>query len=114
MLIVKMIVIFAVITVLLFFAGENSEILQLKFGGYETIPAPAYLLLMIALLAGMIVAMVLSFFDKWKLKIDLRKVKKEMRQMEGELNSLRKMPIVESSTTELAEGSESVSTKESE
>ena len=111
MMIVKMIVIFAVITVLLFFAGENSETLQIHFGPYETIPAPTYLLIMFAMLSGMIIAMVISFFDKWKMRADLRKVKKEKKRIEGELNSLRKMPIVESPPADLPEGNPPEPTK---
>ncbi len=111
MMIIKMIVIFAVITVLLFFAGENSQPLQLHFGSYETIPAPSFLIIMISLLTGMFIALIISFFDQWKLRAELRKLKKDKKKVEGELNSLRKMPIVESEKTELSPKTEPGSIK---
>ncbi len=95
MLVVKMIVLLGVFAVMLYFAGQNTEIVQLHFGANETIPAPMHLVVIISVTAGMVVALVIGFFDRIKLRTQVRSLKKEKKRIEGELNSLRKMPIVE-------------------
>ncbi len=95
MLVLKMIVLLAVFAVMLYFAGQNTDIVQLHFGAYETIPAPMHLVVIISVTVGMLVALIIGFFDRIKLRTQVRSLKKDKKRIEDELNSLRKMPIVE-------------------
>ncbi len=95
MLVLKMIVLLGVFAVMLYFAGQNTEIVQLHFGAYETIPAPMHLVVIVSVTAGMVVALIIGFFDRIKLRSQVRALKKDKKRIEGELSSLRKMPIVE-------------------
>lgn len=103
MLIVKMIVALIVFMLLLFFADQNYEYVNLFYGPEEPVKIPLYLLLLIALLAGMFFALFISIFDKLKLKSQLRALRKENKQIEAELNSLRTMPIMETQESSLPE-----------
>ena len=114
MMVIKLIVGLLVMIVLLYFAGENDDLVKLTFGPYETIPAPMYILVGVSLIIGMAVAMVISFIEKLQIRSQLRALRKEKKRMEGELNSLRKMPIVESDKTNLPSQAETDSTKGSE
>jgi len=95
MLVLKMIVLLGVFAVMLYFADQNTRIAQLHFGDYETIPAPMHLVVILSVTVGMIVALVIGFIDSIKLRSQVRTLKRDKKQMEDELNSLRKMPIVD-------------------
>ncbi len=96
MLVLKMILALLVFLVLLFFSNINMENVRLFYTQQSFIEIPLFLLLLISLLVGMILALLIGFFEKLKLKGKLRALKKEKKRIEGELNSLRKMPIIES------------------
>lgn len=95
MLVLKMIVLLGVFAVMLYFADQNTGIVQLHFGAYETIPAPMHLVVILSVTTGMVVALIIGFIDSIKLRNQVRTLKKNNKRIEDELNTLRKMPIVE-------------------
>lgn len=99
MLIVKMILALIVFLVLLFFSNINMENARLFYTQESFIEIPLFLLLLISLLIGMLIALMISFYEKLKLRGQMRTLRREKKKMEGELNSLRKMPIVEAPKT---------------
>lgn len=104
MLILKMIVALIIFLGLLFFANQNSTDVSIYYGMREPIQIPLFLAILTSFLAGMIIALFISYFEKFKLKGQLRALRREKKEMEGELSSLRKMPILESITTRHSEG----------
>lgn len=103
MLIVKMILALLVFLVLLFFSNINIENARLFYTQESFVEIPLFLLLLISLLIGMVIALMISFYEKLKLRGQMRTLRREKKKMEGELNSLRKMPIVESPKTAFPE-----------
>ncbi len=81
-------VIKAVSLTLLFFAGitfamENTQSLVLRYFGYETPPIDLYLLILLSVLFGVLVAGI-GFL------IDQRSLKKAVRQKDREIESLER------------------------
>ncbi|NOY54068.1 MAG: DUF1049 domain-containing protein [Deltaproteobacteria bacterium] len=95
MLIIKMILGLLVFLILLFFSNINMENVRLFYTQQNFIEVPLFLLLLISLLIGMVVALLISVYEKLKLKGQIRALKKTQKSMEGELASLRKIPIME-------------------
>ncbi|OIP66308.1 MAG: hypothetical protein CO150_04215 [Nitrospirae bacterium CG_4_9_14_3_um_filter_53_35] len=98
MLILKMIVTLIIFLGLLFFANQNSTDVSIYYGMKGPIQLPLFLAILISFLAGMIIALFISYIEKFKLKGQIRALRREKKAMEGELNSLRRMPILESMT----------------
>ncbi len=95
MLIIKMILGLLIFLILLFFSNINMENVRLYYTQQNFVEVPLFLLLLIALLIGMVVALLISVYEKLKLEGQIRTLKKAKRRMEGELASLRKIPIME-------------------
>lgn len=112
MLIIKMILGLLVFLVLLFFSNINMENVRLFYTQQYFIEVPLFLLLLIALLIGMVVALLISVYEKLKLKGQIRTLKKEKKRMEGELTSLRKIPLMEKRGSQTPAPPEPDTTKE--
>jgi uncharacterized integral membrane protein len=111
MLILKIISGTIVFILLLIFASKNSEYVTLNFGSVEPVRLQLFIVILGALVIGMVIVWFISLYEKVKLVGQLRVLKKEKKRIEGELNSLRKMPIVESNRAALPEGSQTGSIK---
>ena len=79
---------------LLFFAGitfamENTQSLVLHYFGYETPPINLYLLILISVLFGVIVAGIGFIIDQWSLKKVVRQKKREIESLEKELRAVQ-------------------------
>ena len=87
-------VIKAVSLTLLFFAGitfamENTQSLVLRYFGYETPPIDLYLLILVSILFGVIVAGIGFIIDQWSLKKVVRQKKREIESLEKELRTVQ-------------------------
>ncbi len=105
MLILKIISGTIVFILLLIFASQNSEYVSLNFGSDGPVRLQLFIVILGALVIGMVIVWFISLYEKVKLVGQLRALKKEKKRIEGELNSLRKMPIVESDRTALLKAS---------
>jgi uncharacterized integral membrane protein len=69
--------------------------IDLLFWGAKTGQMAFYLLVIIAFLIGVFVAGFLGIFERFRLKKEIRRLSKENKEKDKELNSYRNLPIVE-------------------
>lgn len=79
---------------LLFFAGitfamENTQSLVLRYFGYETPPIDLYLLILVSILFGVIVAGIGFIIDQWSLKKVVRQKEREIESLEKEVRTVQ-------------------------
>ena len=69
--------------------------IDLLFWGAKTGEIAFYLVVIIAFLVGVFVAGLLGIFERFRLKREIRRLSKENKEKDKELNSYRNLPIVE-------------------
>jgi uncharacterized integral membrane protein len=69
--------------------------IDLLFWGAKTGPMAFYLVVIIAFLIGVLVAGLLGIFERFRLKREIKRLSKESKEKDEELNSYRNLPIVE-------------------
>ncbi len=85
------------------FLVQNTDVLlqtitlQLELFSWHisSVPVPLYLLILLAFVAGSLLALIYCFGEKIRLAKELRGVRKTIKKQEQELNSLRNMPLQE-------------------
>ncbi len=95
------------IILVLVFIYENTQTLgqtvELRFDLYllklSSGSIPIYLLILFSFLIGLFGAASYSLFKRIQIKGETRRLKKVLRAKEGELNSLRNLPVVQSGET---------------
>jgi uncharacterized integral membrane protein len=100
---IKAIVSILVMLVVVIIVVENLEQLSqtltlridLLFWGAKTGPMAFYLVVIIAFLIGIFVAGLLGIFERFRLKREIKRLSKENKEKDKELNSYRNLPIVE-------------------
>jgi uncharacterized integral membrane protein len=100
---IKAIVSILVMLVVVIIVVENLEQLSqtltlridLLFWGAKTGPMAFYLVVIIAFLIGIFVAGLLGIFERFRLKREIKRLSKESKEKDNELNSYRNLPIVE-------------------
>ena len=105
----KFIITILILLFLLILLNENSEQLaqtlslkvDLYFWAKETGPMPFYLVLIIGFLFGLLIAAFCGIFERFKHKKTIKRLLKENREKENELDSLKKLPVVKSREEEL-------------
>jgi len=97
--IVSILVMLFVVIIVVENLGELSKTLTLRvdllFWGVKTPPMAFYLLVIIAFLIGVFVAGFLGIFERFRLKKEIKRLSKENKEKDKELNSYRNLPIVE-------------------
>lgn len=112
---IKAIVSILVMLIVVIIVVENLEQLSqtltlrvdLLFWGVKTSPMAFYLVVIIAFLIGIFVAGLLGIFERFRLKREIKRLSKENKEKDNELNSYRNLPIVEE---EVADSSAVVAT----
>jgi uncharacterized integral membrane protein len=100
---IKAIVSILVMLIVVIIVVENLEQLSqtltlridLLFWGAKTGPMAFYLVVIIAFLIGIFVAGLLGIFERFRLKREIKRLSKENKEKDKELNSYRNLPIVE-------------------
>ncbi len=84
------------------FSMENTETLVLSYFGFETPPIPLFLLVLFAILLGVFLSGVGFIIDVRSLKKALREKEREIASLEEEINPLRERnhSMVEGETRE--------------
>ena len=77
----------------LIFAAENTGPVEIHYYGIVPIQIPLFLVVFVAILLGILIAGLVSSFDKFKLKREMNRLKRVVRTQEEELNSLRNLPL---------------------
>jgi uncharacterized integral membrane protein len=97
--IISILVMLFVIIIVVENLGQLSKTLTLRidllFWGAKTGPMAFYLVVIIAFLIGIFVAGFLGIFERFRLKREIKRLAKENKEKEKELNSYRNLPIVE-------------------
>jgi len=97
--IVSILVMLFVVIIVVENLGELSKTLTLRvdllFWGVKTSPMAFYLVVIIAFLIGVFVAGFLGIFERFRLKKEIKRLSKENKEKDKELNSYRNLPIVE-------------------
>jgi putative membrane protein len=96
-----------VVFFLLVFIIQNIRVLdqrvEVQFNLYliklSTGPIPIYLLILISFLIGFLGAASHSLFRRIKIRGETKRLKKALQAKEGELNSLRNLPVFQSGDT---------------
>ncbi len=86
----------AVFLTLLFFTGitfamENTQSLVLRYFGYETPPIDLYLLILVSVLFGVLVAGVGFIIDQWSLRKVVRQKEREIESLEKEVRTAQEV-----------------------
>jgi uncharacterized integral membrane protein len=68
---------------------------DLLFWGVKTAPMAFYLVMITAFLIGVLVAGFFGIFERFRLKREIKRLSKENKEKDKELNSYRNLPIVE-------------------
>lgn len=92
----KFIIGLIVLVVLASFAVNNSDPVVLRYYfGYATPPVPLYVIVLVAVVVGAILAALFAIGERFHFMYALRKRDRVIREMEGELVSLRNLPLAE-------------------
>ncbi|MFQ5917323.1 MAG: lipopolysaccharide assembly protein LapA domain-containing protein [Candidatus Binatia bacterium] len=71
------------------FSMENTEPLVLRYFGYETSPINLYLLVLISVLLGVLLAGIGFIIDQWSLKKVVRQRGREIEALEREIREIQ-------------------------
>jgi uncharacterized integral membrane protein len=71
------------------FAMENNEPVGLRYFGWESRPIPIFLIVLVSVLFGVLLAGFGFLFDQWSLKRALREKDGEIEVLESELRASR-------------------------
>jgi len=91
---VRTILSLAVILLLsLFFAQNSGQVVDVRFFGWEYLAIPLYLVLLIAFVAGLLLALLAAAWREVRLRTRLRRLQKEIREKDREIADLRALPL---------------------
>ena len=97
--IVKGIVIILIMLLVIVIIAQNlnelSKTLSFRFGEHQTPPMAFWVLGIIVFLIGVFVTGFLGIFERFRLKREIKRLSKENKEKDKELNSYRNLPIVE-------------------
>lgn len=74
------------------FAGLNASSVQINFY-FATFNMPISVLIILMLALGMLLGFVLFLFRYWRLMLEHRKIKNQLKLTEKEIKNLRAIPI---------------------
>jgi len=74
------------------FAALNASLVHVNFY-FSTITMPISVLIIIMLGAGMLVGFGLFLYRYWRLKVQYRKIKNQLKLTEKEIKNLRAIPL---------------------
>lgn len=83
---VVLVLVFLAIT----FSIQNTEYITLRYFGMMNVQIAAYALIFFAFFAGVVLAGLLSLFDRIRLTRQIAKIRKELQGLENEIYNLRK------------------------
>ena len=94
--IVSLILKIAILCVIVLFGAFNMQIVGIKyFFNQEPIEIPLFVVMIISFLIGMLITYLLFITDRMKLKKELNRIKKSLKEKDNELLRLRNLPLEE-------------------
>ncbi len=83
-----------VIVAIVIFATLNMHNVQLKyFYGKDPVNPPLFLVIIIAVFVGIILAALVAFSEKMKTRKEINNLKKNLKEAEKEITRLRNLPL---------------------
>ena len=99
--VVRWLLILVVLFVLIVFGAENMEPITLKFSIFNLFSyraeMPLFFVVVVAVFSGAALAGLIGLADHIRLRSQLRKQRKAVTRLEGEVKSLRNLPLEEES-----------------
>lgn len=102
MTIIKLIIglLFVILMIIFGVANMNQVVIYYYFGG--PISIPVFFLILISISAGVILASIIALIDQIKMKREIYKKNKRIKQLDSELSLLRNLPVTEESMSSIA------------
>jgi len=80
----------ALVLLAITFSPQNTGLISLQYFNIMSQPIPVYLLIFFSFLAGVVFSGVLGLIDRIRLRRTISKIRKELKNLETEIYSLRK------------------------
>jgi uncharacterized integral membrane protein len=94
--IVSLILKIAILCIIVLFGAFNMQIIGIKyFFNKEPIEIPLFVVMIISFLIGMLITYLLFITDRMRLKKELNRIKKSLKEKDNELLRLRNLPLEE-------------------
>lgn len=94
--IISLILKIAILCIIVLFGAFNMQTIGIKyFFGKEPIEMPIFVVMIISFLIGMLITYLLFITDRMKLKKELNRIKKSLKEKDNELLRLRNLPLEE-------------------
>jgi uncharacterized integral membrane protein len=81
-----------ILLALIFFAVQNDQLVQLRFLGFESVPLPLFSVIYIGAFFVVILMAFLGVTERFRLKSETRKFKKEAKTLKAELEKFKSAP----------------------
>lgn len=95
--IVKTLVFTLLFFIAIIFAVKNDTDISVTFYGFDDMQLPLFILVFVSVFIGILIAGVLWTFEGIKTKMEIGRLKKRIKGYEEELNTLRNLPLSDSS-----------------
>ncbi|WP_022851475.1 LapA family protein [Limisalsivibrio acetivorans] len=85
----------AMVIAIVLFAVMNNQVVSVQYF-YET-PSrevPLFVVMLVSLCVGIVIASIFYLFDRFKLTSQLRNCRKQLKTAEGEIKRLRNLPLM--------------------
>jgi len=94
--IINLILKIVILCIIVIFGAFNMQIIGIKyFFGKAPIEIPLFVVMIISFLIGMFITYILFITDRMRLKKELNRVKKSLKEKDSELLRLRNLPLEE-------------------
>jgi uncharacterized integral membrane protein len=94
--IINLILKIVILCVIVIFGAFNMQTVSIKyFFGKAPIELPLFVIMILSFLVGMFITYLLFLTDRIRLKKELNRIKKSLKDKDSELLRLRNLPLVE-------------------
>jgi putative membrane protein len=88
------------LALVLFGALNTQSVKVMYFYGKPPIELPLFVVMMAALFLGILVSFLIALKDKFKLKKEIKQLKKQLLSAESEIKKLRNLPLTDNKEKE--------------
>jgi len=84
-----------ILIVILGFSLQNTQLVEISVLGWQSGEIPIYLVIYFAFAAGVLVFLLVAAFHQFQQRAEVRRCRREIKRLEGELDRLRIISIEE-------------------
>ncbi len=88
-----------ILLTMIFFAYENNQMVTLKLWGFESVPMPLFSVIYIGALLMVVLMSFVGISEKFRLRGEIRRLKKETKTLKAELNKYKEIEEVPTEST---------------